>query len=234
MSPTVLVIGLAHGIPVILAAVIFKKRWGTIAAAIVMLIVAAKTGGNAYFGADFLGILAGGVIGWFFPEEDQFKIATPHNNDKDIQKGINEQHRLYDLNQEKKRLITEFGNKLLVKWAGDRLWKSDNSSASTERAREICQTFVRCFFFDPTEQAEIFTETFLARVVAEAADEESAKEMYQRVVPDCIAMGILPPNKVKKFMEDYESAFKAEKERIDAERMSHLLALANRYRSDNQ
>lgn len=62
MSLTSIAIGLAHGIPVIIA--VGFGRFAVIATAIVMALIAVMTGGGSYTGVDLLGVGIGFALGW--------------------------------------------------------------------------------------------------------------------------------------------------------------------------
>ena len=58
---TVLFIGLAHGIPILISRAVFGRRGAYVAAAI-MLVIAITTGASKFVGADILGIILALVV----------------------------------------------------------------------------------------------------------------------------------------------------------------------------
>lgn len=223
MSLTVLLIGAAHGVPVVLASVISKRKWVAIAVALGMLYVAVNWGGQAYLGADVLGIIAGTIFAWFVskPPESAEISANPEIG-KAIQKAGEEQRRRYERNQWLDKAAKEFGSKLLVKWAREALWKEDSDSHGVERKRAICEKLVRCSF-DRSRQHELLDEDFLHQVMAEVKDYHSWKRMCARAVLDCLDLGIFPPKIAKKVREDFERAYTREAD----EEWRRVVELAN-------
>jgi hypothetical protein len=228
VSVTVLLIGVAHGVPVVVASILSKQKWIVIAVALGMLYVAVNTGRQTYLGIDLLGIIAGTIFAWFFQSQRHLvEIGTDSGINKIIQKTREGQCELHELNQWRYKAAKEFGNKLLVKWTREGLWKESGDSYGIERKRAICEKLVRCYF-DPSGlcQDEL-DEDFAHQIMAEAKDYDAGKRILSGVVLDCLDLGILPPKQAKRFRENYERGYEEARKRLDDERLRQLIDLAN-------
>lgn len=257
MSLTVILIGAAHGVPVLLASVISKRKWVAIAVALGMLYVAFNTGGQAYLGADVLGIIAGTIFSWFFskpPESDERRIekSLPCFDSGIVRHRFSEDQRNYpeallSTNPEIRKTSQTAGEKQHLLYERnqflDNAAKEFGSKLLVKWAQEALWKEDNDFYgterkrsicekfvrcsFDPSRAHQLLEKDFLYQVMAEAKDCEAAKRIYMRTVPDCLDMGILPPKQTKKFRQDFEQAYEEEQKREADETWRRATELAN-------
>lgn len=78
MSGTILIIGLAHGLPIVAAGVITKKRPAVVTVTIAMAVVAFTFGGIQYVAADLAGVLVGLFFGYALSDAQPQNELTLH------------------------------------------------------------------------------------------------------------------------------------------------------------
>ena len=108
MSMTVLVIGLAHGVPVALTGRLTRNRMLTLVAAVCMCFVAFAVGGDRYVVLDLIGVGLGTWLGWAVAGKiyDKQRIVGPLSIHEFSQRGAIE-HTANVMESKKVRAATE-------------------------------------------------------------------------------------------------------------------------------
>lgn len=147
MSSTIILVGIAHGVPVVIAAAITKKRVMVVLTAITMSFVAFKLGGLQYVVVDLAGIAAGAVIGWFSLE----------STEPTLQVQTKEKNRPSQLNNSREENIDAFAGKMFKRFSEDGLIKVRDGQEKLQR--NTLETICRLYFLPDEDRLKNLEET---------------------------------------------------------------------------
>jgi hypothetical protein len=199
MSISVILIGIAHGIPVVVASAMTQSRTATILSAISMSFVAITLGGSQYVGIDLICVAIGVAFGWSIIEKPLSTLK--HQIDEAI--SLNQR---YDY----------FADRLFDKWICDGLIEplSDQKTPNTQQ-RQTFRKYVRWNITGVIDQKlEVFFEELIPVI----------GKQYKKIFDDFMVVHAAVDEGLVnlEFLRQYKISYAEEKFRLEVERREKL------------